>query len=127
MSNTPFAEALSADPAERAIARKVTRILNDSTLDRQQREALVRKAQRELLDLRRHKQQREELLCRLSTVQLPPGFQAQRIAVGNGRVRVGAIRKRGAFVWFDAGPAPERMRGDTFELRVERPGKGAAR
>ena len=42
MSNTPFVESSSSDPVERAIARKVQRILNDKTLDRQRRETLVR-------------------------------------------------------------------------------------
>jgi len=40
---THFVESKSTDPVERAIARKVIRILNDQTLDRQQRESLVKK------------------------------------------------------------------------------------
>ena len=55
MSEMQFIELGSTDPVERAIARKVVRILNDRTLDRQQREALVRRAQEEL---RRHQAQR---------------------------------------------------------------------
>lgn len=61
MSNTPFVESSSSDPVERAIARKVQRILNDKTLDRQRRETLVHKAQRELIEHRRRKEQQQTL------------------------------------------------------------------
>lgn len=61
MSNTPFVESSSSDPVERAIARKVLRILNDKTLDRQRRETLVHKAQRELIEHRRRKEQQQML------------------------------------------------------------------
>lgn len=127
MSNTPFAELRSADPAERAIAHKVIQILNDRALDREQRETLVRQAQRELIELRRHQQEREALLRQLTTVQLPAGWQAQSIAVSNGRVQVAAIKKGGAFAWFDAGPAPEGVRSATVQLRVGHMGKVATR
>lgn len=127
MSNTPFAEGLSSEPAERAIARKVIRILNDSTLDRQQRETLVRRAQRELIELRQRKQQREVLLQQLAAVKLPAGYQARSVAVSNGRMQVGAMKKGGAFAWFDAGSAPEGVQGATLLLRVDHLGKVAGR
>lgn len=50
MSRNPaFTESLSADPIERAIARKVQRILGDASLSAEQRIALVRRAQEELV------------------------------------------------------------------------------
>ena len=49
MSNIPFVESVSADPVVRAIARKVSRILNDPALGPRHRETLVRQAQQELL------------------------------------------------------------------------------
>ena len=118
MSNIPFIESGSSDPAERAIARKVVRILNDRTLDRQQRETLVRKAQRELIELRQRAQEREVLRQRLDSVQLPTGYEAQSIAVSNGRMQVGALKKGGGFAWFDAGQVPDGVRNGEFQIRV---------
>jgi hypothetical protein len=127
MSNTPFAESRSSEPAERTIARKMIRILNDSTLDRRQRETLVRKAQRELVEMRQRKRQRESLLRQMAAVQLPVGFHAQSVAVSDGRMQVGAMKKSGAFAWFDARPTPEGVRESAFRLRAEHPGKVATR
>ena len=50
MSKTPFLECVSEDPVVKALARQVVRLLNDPSLDRQQREARVRKVQGLLLD-----------------------------------------------------------------------------
>ena len=50
MSKTPFLECVSEDPVVKALARQVVRLLNDPSLDRQQREAGVRKVQGLLLD-----------------------------------------------------------------------------
>jgi len=50
MSNSPFVDSLSNDPVEQAIARKVARVFNDTTLNRKRRESLVKKAQRELIE-----------------------------------------------------------------------------
>ena len=67
MSDTHFVESYSTDPVERAIARKVIRILNDQTLDRQQRESLVRRAQQELL---RHLRERPAPLPRAKAARV---------------------------------------------------------
>jgi hypothetical protein len=50
MSTTTFVEALSADPYIRELHRKAVRLLNDPTLDRQQREFHVRRLQAALLE-----------------------------------------------------------------------------
>ncbi len=50
MSITTFVEALSADPYIRELHRKAVRLLNDPTLDRQQREFHVRRLQAALLE-----------------------------------------------------------------------------
>lgn len=106
MSNTTFVEFQSIDPIERAIARKVTRLLNDHTLDRQQRIDLVRKAQRQLLS--HHKQQREaaELDKLVSTLPLPKNCRAVSVQVRQGQVLVGATGPDG-FTWLEAGPVPD--------------------
>ena len=91
MSNTPFVESSSSDPVERAIARKVQRILNDKTLDRQRRETLVHKAQRELIEHRRRQEQQQTLTQQVAALKLPQGFRAQSITVREDRVHVGAL------------------------------------
>ena len=45
MSNSKFIEALSADPYVRGLSRRAVRLLNDPTLDRQQREHHIRQIQ----------------------------------------------------------------------------------
>ena len=45
MSNNQFIEALSADPYVRGLSRRAVRLLNDPTLDRQQREHHIRQIQ----------------------------------------------------------------------------------
>ena len=109
MSNTPFVESSSSDPVERAIARKVLRILNDKTLDRQRRETLVHKAQRELIEHRRRKEQQQTLTQQVAALKLPKGFRPQSITVRENRVHVGALNRQQAFVWIDAGQAPKGM------------------
>jgi hypothetical protein len=106
MPNTPFVESSSSDPVERAIARKVQRILNDKTLDRQRREALVHKAQRELIDHRRRREQQQTLTQQVAALRMPQGFRAQSISVRDNRVHVGALNRQQAFVWIDAGQGP---------------------
>ena len=49
MSNAVFVESLSSDPVVRELHRRVVRLLNDSSLDRGQREFLVRRVQSLLL------------------------------------------------------------------------------
>lgn len=106
MSNTTFVESQSADPKERAIARRVMRLLNDPTLERQQRIDLVRQAQRELIKHRRQLQEARALAQRARTTPLPRGYRAVSVQVRGGRVEVGAA-SQGSFTWVDAGPAPE--------------------
>jgi hypothetical protein len=106
MSNTPFIESQSDDPTEQAVARKVHRILNDKTLDRQQRENLVRRAQRDLIEHRRQREQQQKLVQQVSRLPLPKGFRAQSIQVRGGQVQVGALNHRNSFVWLEAGEAP---------------------
>jgi hypothetical protein len=50
MSATTFVEATSADPFVRDLHRKAVRLLNDQSLDRQQREFHVRRLQSILLE-----------------------------------------------------------------------------
>lgn len=50
MSATTFVEANSADPYVRDLHRKAMRVLNDPSLDRQQREFHVRRLQAALLE-----------------------------------------------------------------------------
>jgi len=107
MSNTPFAESLSSDPVEQAIARKVHRILNDTTLDRRQREDLVRKAQRELIAHRQQQSQQQSLRQQVAAMKLPQGYQAHSVAVSDGRIQLSGLNRRQGFVWLDAGKAPE--------------------
>ena len=109
MSNTPFVESSSSDPVERAIARKVQRILNDKTRDRQRRETLVHKAQRELIEHRRRQEQQQTLTQQVAALKLPQGFRPQSITVREDRVHVGALNRQQAFVWIDAGQAPKGM------------------
>ncbi len=106
MSNIPFIESQSDDPIEQAIARKVHRILNDKTLDRQQRENLVRRAQRDLIEHRRHQEQQKKLVQQVGRLPLPKGFRVQSIQVRGGQVQVGALNHRNSFVWLEAGEAP---------------------
>jgi hypothetical protein len=50
MSTTTFVEATSADPFVRDVHRKAVRLLNDSSLDRKQREFHVRRLQSILVE-----------------------------------------------------------------------------
>ena len=120
MSNTPFVESLSDDPVERAIARKVSRMLNDTTLDRQQRETLVRKAQRELIEHRRRKEQQQKLLQQVAAVRLPQGYKAHSVAIGDGRVQVSGLNRQKGLVWMDVGNAPPGMTRQS-PIQVTRP------
>ncbi|MBN9407479.1 MAG: hypothetical protein J0I00_18970 [Burkholderiales bacterium] len=106
MSNTAFVESQSADPVEQAIARKVLRLLNDKTLERQQRIELVRQAQRQLLGHQRQQREATELAARVSATALPKGYRAVSVQVRRGLVQVGAASD-GGFAWVDAGPVPE--------------------
>jgi len=124
MSHTPFLESQSADPVEQAIARKVMRILNDTALDRAQREDLVKKAQRELVRHRAQKQAREAVQAQAAKASLPKGYQARCITVRDGVVHIGAADRRTGFVWLEAGAAPKGVAANQPVMSVDRPGQG---
>ena len=105
MSNAQFTEAASTDPVERAIARRVTRILNDPALDRARRETLVKRAQRELLEHRRRQQHQAHIAQQMAAAQLPAGYQAQAAQVRDGRLQVAAFKQRTGYVWLNVGEA----------------------
>lgn len=123
MSHAPFIESQSEDPIEQAIARKVHRILNDRTLDRQQRENHVRRAQRDLLEHRRQKEEQQKLLRQVSQMAMPKGFRAQSIQVRGGVVQVGALSQRSSFVWLEAGEAPTGVAANRASFLVPGPAK----
>lgn len=50
MQHTPFVEAMSADPFVRQLHRNALRLLNDTSLDRQQREFQIRRVQSLLVE-----------------------------------------------------------------------------
>lgn len=106
MSNTAFVELASTDPVEQAIARKVMRLLNDPSLNRQRRIELVRQAQRELISHRRRHSGDAGLMAQARAAVLPQGYRLLSVQVQQGRVQVGASSPAG-FAWIDAGPAPE--------------------
>jgi len=127
MSNPPFVESLSEDPVERAIARKVQRILNDTSLDRQRRENLVHKAQQELIEHRRRKEQEQKLLRQMAALKLPQGFKAQCIAVKAGQMQVGALNSGHGFVWLEAGQAPQGVAANQSPSQWPRQAKAAGK
>jgi hypothetical protein len=49
MSNAQFVEAVSADPLIKELHHRAVRVLNDSSLDREQRIGLIRQLQQRLL------------------------------------------------------------------------------
>ena len=125
MSNTLFVESMSSDPVERAIARKVTRLLNDSSLDRQHRETLIKKAQRDLISHRQQKLEQQQLQQQVAAIKLPQGFRPQSIQVRDGRVQVGLIQRHHSFTWLDAGDAPKGVAANHCTFALARPPKGA--
>ena len=106
MSGIQLVESLSADPVERAIADRVTAILNNPRLSRAQRETLVRQAQRDLIGYRQHKGSRERLMQLARAVPVDKGAIAISVQVRAGRVQVGVSQPRQGFAWVDAGSAP---------------------
>ncbi len=106
MSSIPFVELQSADPVEQAIARKVMRLLNDPTLERQQRIELVRQAQRQLVVHRRRQHEASALQERVRATPLPKGYRAISVQVRQGRVQIGAS-SAGGFAWLEAGAVPK--------------------
>jgi len=106
MSNIPFAESVSSDPVERAIARKVNRILHDPALGPLGREAMVRKVQKELLAHRQYVAQRQALARQVAAVPLPAGAQVVSVQARDGRLLLGMHTAQQSFVWMDAGEVP---------------------
>ncbi len=123
MSNTPFVESLSQDPVERALARKVVRILNDTTLDRQRREILVKKVQRELVEHRKAVELQEALRQQVATAKLPKGYQPQSAVIREGRVQVSGLNRQQGFVWVDAGKAPAGSKTGAAPIALNRPSR----
>lgn len=111
MSQVHFVEEQSSDAVERAIARKVVRILNDHSIRREQRMALVHKAQRELVSHRRRRAEQQALNRCAAAIQLPNGYRAVAVQVTRGQVAV-AARKQGSLIWIDAGKAPAGVAAD---------------
>ena len=122
--NTPFAESMSDDPVERAIARKVQRILNDRTLDRPQREQRVREAQRELIAHRQRKQSQQVLREHVAPVKLPQGFKAHTVRAQDGRLHVAAVNRHNSFVWLDAGAKPDTVPARNVSVTLHGPKAG---
>jgi len=127
MSDTHFKELNSPDPHVRAIARRVVRILNDPTLNRQQREHLVRKAQRDLVAHQKEQQSRLALGLQAAAQKLPQGYQARCITVKNGEVFVGAGRRKHGFIWIEAGKAPQGVACNDATFGAPQPPKAAGR
>ena len=118
MSQVVFSEQQSADPVEQSIARKVVRILNDRSLDRQQRENLVRKAQRELVNHRKQRDAAQALQSKVAQTRLPKGYQARCVTVKAGEIHIGAVDKHHSFVWIDAGTAPQGCAANQASLAI---------
>lgn len=123
MSKAQFIESTSSDPVERAIARKVTGILNDATLDREQRQALVKRAQRELTEHRLRKASQAQLTKQAASTALPTGYQARGVRIANGRMEIAAFKRNSGFVWLDAGEAPQ---GTASPQKLVLPGKAGS-
>lgn len=116
MSNTAFIESLSEDPVERAIARRVVRILNDNSLVRKQRVQLVKLAQR---DLRQHRKEKadkaalaQQVAEQMARAKLPEGFTPKSVQAVAGHLQIGGLMRSSqtaarSFVWVDAGQASE--------------------
>jgi hypothetical protein len=138
MSNTAFIELLSEDPVERAIGRRVVRILNDTSLERKRRVELVRLAQRDLRQHRREKANRAALAQhvaeQMAQAQLPKGFTPRSVQAVDGRLQIGGLMRSGqtdarSFVWVDAGLPSEaaNTRTDTKVYALHRAGPGQSR
>ncbi len=110
MAEITFAESQSADPTERAIARRVTRILQDRRLGEKERISLVRQAQQELLQHRRQQEETARAQALAKATALPQGYEARSVTTDNGRVMVGALSPGQRFVWIDADPESQQER-----------------
>lgn len=77
MSKTAFIESQSSDPVIRAIAQRVTRILNDATISRMRREVLVCKAQDDLRRRQENVQRRQTAKATTEKVRRDP-LEARR-------------------------------------------------
>jgi len=118
MSKSPFAESLSSDTFERAIARKVVRILNDPSLDRQQRKALIQSAQRQLLTHRQQQATQHSLQQQAAGLSLPKGARPQRIQVQDGQLCVAVVQPHRSYTWLEAGAAPQALAANRASLNL---------
>jgi len=98
MSSTHFVEALSVDTYVRALSRRAVRVLNDPTLDRQQREIHIRRLQSLLVE---HEVKEAAKAKKLAEKK----EKRERVARGNRRVadqsQVLARRKEFCQAWRD--------------------------
>lgn len=83
MSTTQFIEATSTDPYVREIHRRVVRLLNDPTLDRQQREFHVRSLQVMLVEHQTKVATQVKMLSVKSTKEAALPNRQHRLAVAN--------------------------------------------
>jgi len=91
---------------EAAAALTITRVLNDRSLNPQQRLILIRQAQDRLVAHQQQQAQRQAVLQQLTAFECPKGLKPVTVQVRDGQVRVGAIKRGSQFVWIDAGAAP---------------------
>ena len=87
MSDRQFTEIDSTDLTERAIARRASRILNDRTLKRAERERLVLKAEGELRDHRAQKEQQRRLAALVAGMKARRCRSLQRASTRRARAR----------------------------------------
>jgi hypothetical protein len=138
MSNTAFIESVSEDPVERAIARRVVRILNDNSLTRKQRVQLVRSAQRDLLQHRKDKADKaalaQQVAEQVARAQLPKGFIPKSAQAVAGRLQIGGVMRSGptaarSYVWIEAGQPGEAANtgANTKVYALNRAGSGQNR
>ncbi len=112
MSKFQLLESQSADPVERALARRAVEVLANPRLTRAQREALIKRAQRELLSHRQQQAQRQRLLAWVQGLPAQQLRAALSVQVCAGRVQLGMRGARQGFAWQDVGAAPPEL-GDT--------------
>lgn len=98
--------ANDGDAVERALMARITRVLNDSRLTRQERMKVLARTQDELAEHQRTKARRHALLLSLAGFVPPQGARPLVVQVRDGEVRVGVMVKRSRFLWLEAGQAP---------------------
>ena len=109
MKHTAFVEAMSADPFVRDLHRKAIRILNDPSLDRQQREVHIRRLQSRLVEHQAIEVARAQKM-ETTKAKREPGSRAQSGQPVADQSQVLARRKEfGVLAREEAVPVPEAM------------------